>query len=99
MAPPSGPVDRAHETAALLRRYPNAYVRPLRPISPPSRSLPILGPRGLRRLDGPDRTGPERLKGFLKTYPSERMMAYPVGTTVNNPKNDEPKLIARAETA
>jgi hypothetical protein len=69
MAPLSGPVDRVHETAALLLRHPNAHVRPLRPISPPSGSLPILGPRGLRRLDGPDLTGPERPKGFLKPYP------------------------------
>lgn len=47
----------------------------------------------------PDFTDPERLKAFLKPYPSERIMAYPVSTTVNDPKNDEPGLIVRAEKA
>jgi putative SOS response-associated peptidase YedK len=42
-------------------------------------------------------TNPEPLKVLLKPYPSERMVAYPVSTAVNDPKNEQPELIARAE--
>jgi len=47
----------------------------------------------------PDLTDADRLKAYLKPYPSERMLAYPVSKEVNNPKNDQPELIARAEKA
>lgn len=59
----------------------------------------ILAPQVYHAWMDPDLTDPGRLKAFLKPYPSERMLAYPVSKTVNDPKNDQPELIARAEKA
>jgi putative SOS response-associated peptidase YedK len=59
----------------------------------------ILAPEAYDSWMDLDLTDPERLKAFLKPYPSERMMAYRVSTAVNNPENDEPELIVRAEKA
>jgi putative SOS response-associated peptidase YedK len=39
----------------------------------------------------------EALEGLLRPYPSEEMVAYPVGTTVNSPRNERPECIAPAK--
>ena len=36
----------------------------------------------------------ERLQALLRPYPDDEMLAYPVGTQVNNPANDSPDVIA-----
>ena len=36
----------------------------------------------------------ERLQALLRPYPEDEMLAYPVGTQVNNPANDSPDVIA-----
>ena len=37
----------------------------------------------------------ERLKPLLRPFPAELMAAYPVDTTVNNPRNETPECVAR----
>jgi len=34
--------------------------------------------------------------GLLRPYPADAMRAYPVGTLVNNPRNDGPECLAPA---
>ncbi len=43
----------------------------------------------------PEVSDQDRLLALLKPYPSEKMMAYPVSTAVNNARNDGPNLIER----
>ena len=59
----------------------------------------ILAPEDYDAWMDPDLTDADRLTACLKPYPSERMLAYPVSKAVNDPKNDQPELIARAEKA
>jgi len=54
-------------------------------------------------LDAPERdawldteTPQDALKGLLRPYSSELMMAFPVSQTVNNPRNDTAACIARS---
>ena len=42
----------------------------------------------------PEPQKPENLQKYLKQYPSNEMVAYPVSTMVNTPMNDRPELIA-----
>jgi putative SOS response-associated peptidase YedK len=42
------------------------------------------------------RTISRRCAEFTEPYPAEEMMARPVSTLVNNPRNDSSDLIARA---
>jgi putative SOS response-associated peptidase YedK len=52
----------------------------------------VIGPDERDRwLNGPD---PQEL---LKSYPSDRMMMWPVSMRVNTPKNDDPTLLERVE--
>lgn len=44
----------------------------------------------------PDEQPPQRLDGLLRPYPADLMVAYPVSTLVNNPKNDSPECILPA---
>ena len=59
----------------------------------------ILAPDNYDAWMDPDLTDADRLKAYLRPYPSERMFVYPVSKAVNNPENDQPELIARAEKA
>jgi putative SOS response-associated peptidase YedK len=58
----------------------------------------ILSPEDYDAWMDPDLQHTERLKAFLRPYPPERMCAYPVSTTVNDPKNDKPELITKARS-
>ena len=40
----------------------------------------------------------ESLKAFLRPYPSEELMAYPVSTLVNNPRHDTPQCLERSQS-
>jgi putative SOS response-associated peptidase YedK len=39
---------------------------------------------------GPEFEGKEKLLSLLRSYPADEMLAYPISTLVNSPKNDVP---------
>ena len=84
----------ALETCTIITTTPNELVATLHDrmpvILPPGRFDEWLGPGALPR---------ERLQELLTPYPAEGMEAYPVSTYVNNPRNDGPECIARADVA
>ncbi|MBA2592969.1 MAG: SOS response-associated peptidase [Pseudomonadota bacterium] len=82
------------DSCAIIVTEANELTKPIH-----DRMPVILAPEAYDLWMDPDLTDAERFKAFLKPYPSERMLAYPVSTAVNNPKNDQPDLIARAEQA
>jgi putative SOS response-associated peptidase YedK len=38
---------------------------------------------------------PDDSRHLLRPYPAEKLQAYPVSTTVNDPRNDLPAAVAR----
>jgi len=82
------------DSCAIIVTEANELTKPIH-----DRMPVILAPEAYDLWMDPDLTDAERFKAFLKPYPSERMLAYRVSTAVNNPKNDQPDLIARAEQA
>jgi putative SOS response-associated peptidase YedK len=42
---------------------------------------------------GPEFEGKEKLLSLLRAYPADEMLAYPISTLVNSPKNDVPRGI------
>ncbi len=82
------------DSCAIIVTEANELTKPIH-----DRMPVILAPQVYDTWMDPDLTDPGRLKAFLKPYPSERMLAYPVSKEVNDPKNDQPELIARAEKA
>jgi putative SOS response-associated peptidase YedK len=57
----------------------------------------ILDPRDHDLWLDPDMQDPKQLQPLLGPYPGEAMTAYPVGTLVNNPRNDDPKCVEPRE--
>ncbi|MFQ5400516.1 MAG: SOS response-associated peptidase [Anaerolineae bacterium] len=82
--------DRIH-SCTILTTEPNELVAPIHNrmpviIEPPDYAL-WLDP-------GPN---PELARHLLRPYPAEKMVAYPVSTRVNSPRNDDPRCIAPLE--
>ncbi len=86
--------DHSVDSCAIIVTEANELTKPIH-----DRMPVILAPEDYDAWMDPDLSDPGRLKAFLKPYPSERMLAYPVSKAVNNPKYDQPELIARAEKA
>jgi hypothetical protein len=59
---------------------------------------PILapGPRTVKRIPHVGSGAPAALVPLLRPCPADPMRAYPVGLTVNNPRNDVPECLAPA---
>ena len=53
----------------------------------------ILDPGNHVRWLDVEGTPADEAAEMLRSYPSERMTAYPVSRMVNSPKNDDPKCI------
>jgi putative SOS response-associated peptidase YedK len=86
--------DQSIDSCAILVTEANELTKAIH-----DRMPVILAPEAYGPWMDPDLTDPERLKDFLKPYPSERMATYQVSTAINDPKNEQPELIARAEKA
>lgn len=78
------------DSCAIIVTQANELVAPIH-----DRMPVILDPADYEPWMDPELQDPERLKALLRPYPAERMRAYPVSTRVNNPKNDQPELVAR----
>ncbi len=82
------PEHASVESCTILTTGPNDLLRPIH-----DRMPVILSPRDYDLWLSPAVQDPEALAPLLHPYPPEEMTAFPVRTTVNNPKTDTPDLI------
>jgi putative SOS response-associated peptidase YedK len=80
---PGGP---AVESCAILTTGANELVHDRMPV--------ILGPDAFGPWLDPAVRGPAALAAWLRPYPAEAMTACPVGSWVNNPRNEGPACLA-----
>jgi len=68
--------------------------RPNRLIEKIHNRMPVILPREAYSLWlQPGEVDPEQMLGLLDSYPAEEMMAYPVSTLVNDPRNEVPDCV------
>jgi putative SOS response-associated peptidase YedK len=85
--------DGAIDSCALLTTDSNELMRPIH-----DRMPVILDPEVFDLWLDPSMQDVERVQGFLRPYPAEAMMAYPVSPMVNNARNDNPQCVLPLET-
>lgn len=88
----AGKDGAAIESCALLTTDANEVMAPIHD------RMPVI----LRRSDyeqwlDPEIQNADVLKPLLRSYPPEEMIAIPISTKVNNPRNDDASCIAAAE--
>jgi putative SOS response-associated peptidase YedK len=86
-----GPDHSALETCALITTGANELMEPIH-----DRMPVILAPDDYDRWLDPALQTPEQLQPLLRQFPSGAMVAYPVSTHVNSPRNEDPRCIAPA---
>jgi len=79
-------------SCTIITTQPNDFVRKIH-----NRMPVILPRRAYEQWLDPDEQKPDRLQPLLAPYPAEEMTAYPVSTTVNNPRNETPECIEPVE--
>ena len=79
-------------TFTLLTTAPNALVEEIH-----DRMPMILDPSEYDKWLDPGVEGGEALAALMDAFPAEQMVAYPVSTIVNSPRNDVPECIARLD--
>jgi putative SOS response-associated peptidase YedK len=77
------------QTCAIITTSPNALMQSIH------NRMPVILSREAETawLDS-DLTDPEDLMPFLQPFPAELMEAYPVGSLVGSPRNDNAHLIS-----
>ena len=75
------------QTCTILTTTPNELMAPIH-----NRMPVIVEPEDFDLWLNPE-PNPEQGLHLLRPYPTEKMTAYPVSTTVNNPRNDVPDCI------
>ena len=80
--------ETAIESCTIIVTDANELVRPIH-----DRMPVILDPGNHVRWLDVEGTPADEAAEMLRSYPSERMTAYPVSRMVNSPKNDDPKCI------
>ena len=76
------------ETVTIVTTEPNALVRRIHdrmPVILPSAEFGLWLDPAVKDV--------ERLQALLRPYPDDEMLAYPVGTQVNNPAHDSPDMV------
>ena len=58
----------------------------------------ILAPKDFAAWFDPDLKDPKSLESLLRPYPGDAMVAYPVSTLVNNPRNENPRCLEPAQS-
>lgn len=86
-----GPDHSALETGTLITTDANELMEPIH-----NRMPVILAPDDYDRWLDPAIQKPDQLQPLLRPYPSDAMLAYPVSTHVNSPRNEDAKCIAPA---
>ncbi|MFC1936234.1 SOS response-associated peptidase [Chloroflexota bacterium] len=81
------------KTANIITTEPNALIAKLH------NRMPVILPKGAYQpwLD-PEEADPPSLQHWLKPYPVEEMMHFPVSRTINSPANDSPDCIQPLQT-
>jgi putative SOS response-associated peptidase YedK len=82
----------AIESCTILTTEANELMEPIH-----ERMPVIIPPDKFNLWLDPNCHHEEKLKELLRPYPSEEMLAYPVSTIVNDPRNDVPKCIGPAD--
>lgn len=83
---PDGPVH----SVSLITTEPNELMRAIHD------RMPVIVPaEGYGTWLDPNNINVPDLAQFIRSYPEERMQAYPVSTRVNTPRNDDAELLAR----
>ena len=76
------------ESCTILTTEPNELLRPIH-----NRMPVIFSPTAYDQWLGPTVQQAAPLKALLRPYPSDELLAYPVGTLVNNPQHDAPECL------
>ena len=79
------------DLCAIITTEPNELMEGIH-----NRMPAILSPEDYDLWLESDFHGQERLLSMLRPYPVEEMEAFPVSTTVNNPRNETSKCIEAA---
>lgn len=85
--PRAGAEGEPVESCTILVTDANELVRPIH-----DRMPVILDPADYETWLNPTRD-PEALRALLKPYPAPAMIAWKIGTRVNNPRNDDPACL------
>jgi putative SOS response-associated peptidase YedK len=75
-------------SATIITTHPNSLMEPIH-----NRMPAILPQEAYETWLTPGEQDTELLSSLLKPYPPEAMVAYPVSTLVNDPKNELPDCI------
>jgi putative SOS response-associated peptidase YedK len=78
------------ESCTLLTTEANEVVSPVH-----QRMPVILEPEDYGRWLDPQRRRLEDVSAILRPFPAKRMLAYPVGRFVNDPRNEDPRCVER----
>jgi putative SOS response-associated peptidase YedK len=76
------------DTCTIITTEPNELMKPIH-----TRMPVILSPSAYDAWLDPSYQQVDPLKALLRSYPSEELMAYPISTLVNNPRNDAPQVL------
>jgi putative SOS response-associated peptidase YedK len=79
-------------SCTIITTQPNEFMAKIH-----NRMPVILAREAYAQWLDPGEQKPDQLQGLLVPYPAEQMMAYPVSTLVNNPRNDTPDCISPVE--
>lgn len=83
-----GPDGTALQSCTLLTTQPNDLVAAVH-----NRMPVILNPEAYDLWMNPEVKDPAELQSLLAPFPAAEMMAFPVSTLVNNPRNDSPDCV------
>jgi putative SOS response-associated peptidase YedK len=86
-----GAGDHAILSCTVVTMAPNELVKEIH-----NRMPVILDPAAYDLWLDPGERSADELDEWLRPYPAEQMLAYPVSTFVNSPANDTPDCIAPA---
>jgi putative SOS response-associated peptidase YedK len=78
------------ESCTLLTTEANEVVSPVH-----QRMPVLLEPKEYGRWLDPQRRRLEDVHTLLRPFPAERMISYPVGRFVNDPRNEDPRCVER----
>lgn len=76
------------ESCTILTTEPNDLLKPIH-----NRMPVILHPDDYEEWLDPTLQKADPLRHLLRPFPAEQMMAYPVDTVVNNPRNEDPACV------
>jgi putative SOS response-associated peptidase YedK len=85
-----GEDDEPLVSCTIVTTEPNDVMRPLRDRMPVILPTQLYGPWLDHHIKDVD-----VLKGMLQPYPPEEMVAFPISTRVNSPRNEGPECIER----